>query len=91
MNQIQEIAIQSVYDGLVGILDGLSFQDSNIAEVSHLADHVSELRTILYDAFPNNIIEPRDDFDDAMDGDLETGLASAGFGVDESYGCSESI
>ncbi len=28
-----------------------------------------------------------DDYDDSMDGDHESGLASAGFGTDEDYGC----
>ncbi len=28
-----------------------------------------------------------DDYDDSMDGDHESGLASAGWGTDEDYGC----
>jgi len=31
--------------------------------------------------------DPDDDFDDSMDGDHESGLASAGWGTDEDYGC----
>ena len=29
----------------------------------------------------------QDDFDDSMDGDFDSGMASAGFGTDEDYGC----
>jgi len=28
-----------------------------------------------------------DDFDESMDGDFDSGMASAGFGTDEDYGC----
>jgi hypothetical protein len=30
------------------------------------------------------------DFDDRMDGDWDSAMASAGFGTDEDYGCTES-
>ena len=30
--------------------------------------------------------EYSDDYDDSMDGDMESGLASAGYGTDEDYG-----
>ena len=30
--------------------------------------------------------EYSDDYDDSMDGDMESGLASAGYGMDEDYG-----
>lgn len=33
-----------------------------------------------------NSVEDDDDYDDSMDGDHESGLASAGFGTDEDYG-----
>jgi hypothetical protein len=35
--------IQDIYNGLLGIKDGLSFQDSKIAEVIHLMDAIDEL------------------------------------------------
>jgi len=28
-----------------------------------------------------------DDYDDSMDGDFDSAMASAGFGTDEDYGC----
>ena len=33
-----------------------------------------------------NEVEDDDDYDDSMDGDIESGLASAGWGTDEDYG-----
>lgn len=33
-----------------------------------------------------NEVEDDDDYDDSMDGDHESGLSSAGWGLDESYG-----
>ena len=33
-----------------------------------------------------NEVEDDDEYDDSMDGDIESGLASAGWGTDEDYG-----
>jgi len=33
-----------------------------------------------------NIVIPEDDIDDSMDGDHDSAMASAGFGMDEDYG-----
>jgi hypothetical protein len=33
--------------------------------------------------------EPQDEYDDSMDGDAESALASAGWGTDEDYGAHE--
>ena len=32
-----------------------------------------------------------DDYDDRMDGDFDSGMASAGFGTDEDYGFAEDV
>ena len=32
-----------------------------------------------------------DDYDDSMDGDFDSGMASAGFGTDEDYGFAEDV
>lgn len=36
---------------------------------------------------PNYDPSDEDNYDDSMDGDHESGLASAGWGTDEDYGC----
>ena len=32
-------------------------------------------------------VDDEDDYDDSMDGDFDSAMASAGFGTDEDYGC----
>ncbi len=36
---------------------------------------------------PMGVLEDYGEYDDSMDGDHESALASAGFGTDEDYGC----
>jgi hypothetical protein len=38
-----------------------------------------------YDEFNRN--DSDDDYDDSMDGDFDSGMASAGYGTDEDYFC----
>jgi hypothetical protein len=40
----------------------------------------------LYDGNDDVYEDDNDSYDDSMDGDMETGLASAGWGTDEDYG-----
>jgi len=91
MNSLQEKTLQDTYDGFSGILDGLSFQSSKLAEVVHLHDLVVELRDNLFEAFPIEINPRADDVLEIGDGmtdaeaDADT-LRSAGWGTDEDYG-----
>jgi hypothetical protein len=34
-----------------------------------------------------HMMDSIDDYDDSMDGDFDTAMASAGYGTDEDYGC----
>jgi len=49
---IQLRAIEATYNDLQGILDGLSLQDSTLAEVVHLRDLIIEMQYRLWDNFP---------------------------------------
>lgn len=48
---------------------------------------VSERGAIMFDNEYEYDYADRDDYDDRMDGDFDSGMASAGFGTDEDYGC----
>jgi hypothetical protein len=37
-----------------------------------------------------HMMDSIDDYDDSMDGDFDTAMASAGYGTDEDYGCYQS-
>lgn len=39
------------------------------------------------EGFDYSLPVPMDDIDESMDGDFDSGMASAGFGTDEDYGC----
>ena len=36
----------------------------------------------------HDLLDDESDFDDSMDGDFDSGMASAGYGTDEDYGYS---
>jgi hypothetical protein len=61
-------------DGIVSNFDGLRLVDSNGNSVGEVEVDWDEED---YDEY---------DYDDSMDGDHESGLASAGWGTDEDYG-----
>lgn len=62
-------------DGIVSNLEGLRLMDTNGNTVGEVEVDWDEED---YD---------EDDYDDSMDGDHASGLASAGWGTDEDYGC----
>ncbi len=53
--------------------------------VAHIPVHIfaAALRNIAEDTG----LRMDDDYDDSMDGDFDSAMASAGFGMDEDYGC----
>lgn len=65
-------------DGIVSNFDGLRLRDSN-------GNTVGEVEVDWDEDDEDEDYEP-DDYDDSMDGDHESGLASAGWGTDEDYG-----
>lgn len=44
---------------------------------------------VLFDAITDDLTAEEYDYDDSMDGDFDSGMASAGFGTDEDYGCTD--
>ena len=54
----------------------------------YLSDaEVSALDFVLADFSPVGHYGDSDDYDDGMDGDFDSAMASAGWGTDEDYGC----
>jgi hypothetical protein len=70
------------------------YDPENSYEDDHMATNYSDYHYDYHDDFyegcddieKNEDEEWSDDYDDSMDGDHESGLASAGWGLDESYG-----
>ena len=56
--------------------------------VAHIPVHIfaAALRSIPEDT-GLRMDDDYDDYDDSMDGDFDSAMASAGFGTDEDYGC----
>ncbi len=56
--------------------------------VAHIPPHIfaAALRNIAEDT-GLRMDDDYDDYDDSMDGDFDSAMASAGFGTDEDYGC----
>lgn len=60
------------------------YDPDNSYEDDYMAFHDDE-EDANYDDY-NDFHEEDDDYDDSMDGDHESGFASAGWGTDEDYG-----
>ena len=74
-------ALELVATGMVSAEDMLTMALKYMSE-----DDVADMLDVneLSDRFHEEFTE--DDYDDSMDGDHESALASAGFGTDEDYG-----
>ena len=72
-----------------GLPDGESISDGLVTEIVLLAAldllTASQLRRAVL-LFGEALQPERDDYDDSMDGDHDTAMASAGWGTDEDYG-----
>jgi hypothetical protein len=64
-----------------------SYEDDDMA--TNYSDYHYDYHDDFYegcDDIETNEVEDDNDYDDSMDGDHESGLASAGWGTDEDYG-----
>ena len=61
-----------------------SHEDDNMA-IEHDPSDIL-FAEYLYDGNDDVYEDDNDSYDDSMDGDMETGLSSAGWGTDEDYG-----
>tara|TARA_Y100000590_G_C15263580_1_gene842216 strand:+ start:272 stop:607 length:336 start_codon:yes stop_codon:yes gene_type:complete len=77
-----EDAMEEVYDR---IADGMDKDDFRIVYSQYDAEGKLTQRYDVVDVDWGEVDEDR--VDESMDGDFDSGMASAGFGTDEDYGC----
>lgn len=63
------------HEGNIMCLEAFNLVDARTEVDGYVADGI----------FPTKLMEHNED--DSMDGDFDSGMASAGFGTDEDYGC----
>ena len=93
MNDLQERVVYAAYADLRDILqkieDGVLVTDSiDYDNIQVTLTDLEETFPTFYDKYASSslVIEDQPGFNDSMDGDLASGLASAGHGTDEDYG-----
>jgi hypothetical protein len=85
------IAIDLYFEDLISFLRSLNKEKLPSIEANELIEQAIEHRLNLYSTFfadkkEDENEDPMNDYDDSMDGDHASALASAGWGTDEDYG-----
>lgn len=86
------IAIDSYLEDLIDYLKSFNQERLSSIEANELIEQAIEHRLNLYSTFfadkkdEEDNEDPMNDYDDSMDGDHASALASAGWGTDEDYG-----
>lgn len=84
MSNLSELQLQIQADAH-DMGDDFGFETETVEQ---LASYYNVPKEFVEQCLENNE-HANDDYDDSMDGDFDSAMASAGFGMDEDYGCCE--
>ena len=82
MSKVSEM-VTALQEAAYEMGDAYGFETATLEQ---LAEQFKVPVAFVEEALEDNVFA-EDDYDDSMDGDFDSGMASAGFGMDEDYVC----